>query len=379
MRRLLRALALSALLAVFCPAFAAAPAGPDDLLPGFEITVPDAADGLLEIVLPGEGMPDEALLRDLGLLSGDARPQLPDSLLTLDATDELLTQEMIGAGLAKIVVKRGIKTVKKLFKRAQAARAKRIALRNFPPKGCWGTMRVVSYNVGVFHKSGSDKTFMVADMLKEMKADVAGLQELDKGAARTGGVDQLHALSEALGGWNYRFAPAIPHDGGQYGIGIVSKRKYRILDSWTLSLDRGKGAEQRVLDVVEFPKFVLATTHLDHKSDAAQLAQAKAVNQALYARYGQTHKVVILCGDFNAKPTSRTVRELKKNWSIVSNQARTYDSSKPKQCIDYIMVMDNNSSYEIRYAAVPLKFDKGDVTQASDHLPVYVDIKPKRR
>ena len=357
MRRPLLALALAALLAAFCPAFAAAPAASGDGLPGFEITVPDDGDGLVELALP----------------------QLPDSLFTLDETNELLTQELIGAGLAKIVVKRGVKTVKKLLKKAQAARAKRIALRNFPPKGGWGTMRVVSYNVGVFHKSGFDKTFMVADMLKEMKADVAGLQELDNGAARTGSVDQLQALSSALGGWNYRFAPAIPFDGGQYGIGIVSRKKHRILDSWTMTLDRGKGAEQRALDVVEFPKFVLATTHLDHKSDAAQLAQAKAVNEALIRRYGQTHKVVILCGDFNAKPSSRTIRELKKNWTIVSNQAKTYDSSKPKQCIDYIMVLDNNSSYEIRYSAVPLKFDDGDVTQASDHLPVYVDIKPRRR
>ena len=43
------------------------------------------------------------------------------------------------------------------------------------------------------------------------------------------------------------------------------------------------------------------------------------------------------------------------------------------------MVLDNNSSYVLRHTAVPTKFDDGDVTQASDHLPVYVDIKPKRR
>lgn len=307
-------------------------------------------------------------------------PQAPDSLtLALDPSNELLTQDMIGAGLAKIVVKRGVKTVQKLLKKAQKARAKRIAMQNFPPKGCGATVRVVSYNVGVFHKSGLDKTYMVADMLREMKADVAGLQELDNGAARTGGVDQLRVLSDQLGGWNYRFAAAMPFDGGSYGVGVVSRRKFRILDSWSLPLERGKGAEQRVLNVVEYPKFVLATTHLDHRSDAAQLAQAKTITQALHERYGATHKVVILCGDFNAKPSSKTIRELKKNWTIVSNQARTYDSSRPKQCIDYIFVLDNNSSYEVTYSATPLKFDDGDVTQASDHLPVYVDIRPLRR
>ena len=43
------------------------------------------------------------------------------------------------------------------------------------------------------------------------------------------------------------------------------------------------------------------------------------------------------------------------------------------------MVLDNNSSYNLRSTAVATKFDKGDVTVASDHLPVFVDIKPKRR
>ena len=88
---------------------------------------------------------------------------------------------------------------------------------------------------------------------------------------------------------------------------------------------------------------------------------------------------MILCGDFNAKPNSRTIKEMKKNWTIVSAQNNTYDSSRPRQCIDYIMVLDNNSSYVLRHTAVASRFDDGDVTQASDHLPVYIDIKPKRR
>lgn len=337
----------------------------DAVLPLFEISEED--DGTVAIEAPLALLPE-----DLAALTGDS-PQVPDTV-SVDLTNELL-----GTGLAKIVVRKGVKSVKKLYKKAKAAREAKIAARNFPPKKGCGTLRIVSYNVGVFHKSGYDKMNMVADMLAEMKADAAGIRELDSCTVRTGGIYQLQAFADALGDWNYRFAPAIPHDGGTYGIGIVSKKKYRILDSWAMTLDRGKGSEQRALDVVEFPKFVLATTHLDHKSDAAQLAQAKAITLALSARYAGTHKVVILCGDFNAKPNSRTIKEMKKNWTIISAQNNTYDSSRPKQCIDYIMVLDNNSSYVLRHTAVASRFDDGDVTQASDHLPVYVDIKPKRR
>lgn len=368
-------LGLAALLSTLCfpvpaKAFSAESMPSSD----FEICVSDE-DGTVEIAAPMALLPsiDDDWLSPFAVASGAGTPQAPDTL-TVDMTNQLL-----GTGLAKIVVKKGVKSVKKLFKKAKTARAERIANRNFPRKGCFGTVRVVSYNVGVFTKSGYNKMNMVADMLNEMKADVAGIQELDSCAARTGGVYQLAEFADALGGWNYRFAQAIPNDGGSYGIGIVSKKKYRILDSWSMSLDRGRGAEQRALNVVEYPKFVLATTHLDHKSDATQLAQARKISEVLYARYAGTHKVVILCGDFNAKPNSKTIREMKKNWTIVSTQSNTYDSSRPRQCIDYIMVLDNNSSYVLRHTAVPTKFDDGDVTQASDHLPVYVDIKPKRR
>lgn len=310
---------------------------------------------------------------ELAVKGESGSPQAPDTL-SVDLTNQLL-----GTGLAKVVVKQGVKSVKKLYKKTQSTHAARAAQRNFPRKGGLGTVRVVSYNVGVFTKSGYNKLSMVTDMMHEMKADVIGLQELDSCAHRTDGHYQLEEFADALGGWNYRFAPAIPFDGGSYGIGIASRKKYRILDSWSMTLDRGKGAEQRALEVVEFPKFVLATAHLDHKSDAAQLAQAKKISEVLYNRYAPTHKVVILCGDFNAKPGSKTIKEMKKNWTIVSNQGNTYDSSRPKQCIDYIMVLDNASSYVLRHTAVASKFDDGDVTQASDHLPVYVDIKPKRR
>ena len=351
---------------------AAAETRSDAVLPLFEISISEEDDGLVAIDGPLALLPDhDGEWAELPV-PGDT-PQLPDTV-SVDLTNELL-----GTGLAKIVVRKGVKSVKKLYQKAKVARAKKIAARNFPRKNGFGTLRIVSYNVGVFHKSGYNKMNMVADMLNEMKADVAGIQELDSCATRTGGVYQLRAFADALGDWNYRFAPAIPFQGGTYGIGIVSKKKFRILDSWAMTLDRGEGAEQRALNVVEFPKFVLAATHLDHRSDAAQLAQAKAITEALSARYAGTHKVVILCGDFNAKPGSKTIRELKKNWTIVSAQNNTYDSSRPKQCIDYIMVLDNNSSYVLRHTAVASKFDDGDVTQASDHLPVYIDIKPKRR
>ena len=127
------------------------------------IDIYEDEDGIVEI----SGALDLLPAIDEGFLNPRAEgPQAPDTL-SVDLTNELL-----GAGLVKVVVRKGVKSVKKLFKKAKASHAARVAARNFPRKGCFGTVRVVTYNVGVFTKSGFDRTAMAADMLREMKADV---------------------------------------------------------------------------------------------------------------------------------------------------------------------------------------------------------------
>ena len=295
--------------------------------------------------------------------------------MPIDTLDVSMTNELLGTGLAKVIVRKGVKKVTKTIK--EAAKSGKFK-RTYPAKGPFGTLRIVTYNVGTFTKSGASKMDMAARMMKEMRADAIGLCELDSCTTRTGGTYQLADFADAMGGWNYSFARAIPYQTGSYGIGVASKRKFKVIDSWSMSLDKGKGSEQRALSVMEYDKFILATTHLDSKSADARLAQAKKINEALVMRYGPTHKVVILCGDFNEKPSGKAIKELKKNWTIVSQQGDTYSSQRPHQCIDYVMVLNNNSSYAIKRSAVCKEFKKGKASESSDHLPVYVDIKPKR-
>lgn len=50
-------------------------------------------------------------------------------------------------------------------------------------------------------------------------------------------------------------------------------------------------------------------------------------------------KPVFLAGDFNAKPDSSEISELKKGFSILSDTSKpTYRADNPTECIDYIMV-----------------------------------------
>ena len=238
-----------------------------------------------------------------------------------------------------------------------------------------GSLRLATYNVGVFSKSGTNTTGMVAAMARELGVSALSMNELDSCNTRHN-VFQIKLFAEAMGGWDYTFAQALDYKGGGYGIGIASDPSLQLQKRFRLKLDRGDGSEQRALAVCEFRDFVFCSTHLDHKSKTAQLAQAAAITEWIKATYGNTDKPVFLCGDFNALPTSETISYMKREWTILSPFDFTYPASQPVKCIDYIMVYRNAASrVELLEAEVPVAFKSGDVRVASDHLPVYVDVK----
>lgn len=77
----------------------------------------------------------------------------------------------------------------------------------------------------------------------------------------------------------------------------------------------------------------------------------------------------------NAEPNSETIQMLKTCWDILSVEGNTYSSHNPDKCIDFILQLKNGVKCEVIESKVPTVFHTGDVTQASDHLPIYVDVK----
>lgn len=239
-----------------------------------------------------------------------------------------------------------------------------------------GTIRIVQYNIGAFSKELENSAPMIADMMREIKADAVCLNELDSCNGRHR-VDQCKEFADEMGGWNCRFSRAMPYRGGAYGVGIVTPE--RIVRSFTIALPKGQGSEPRACCVVELDEYVLAATHLDYKHAPSMLEQARILTERLASEYSESGKLVILAGDMNSLPESEVIAELKKSWTVVSAQDFSFSSDKEYECIDYIMVLDNGAKYSVKSTAVLKKFASGDVTLASDHLPVYVDIKPARK
>ena len=241
-----------------------------------------------------------------------------------------------------------------------------------------GITRLVSYNVGIFTKYTDGSYQMIADMMTEAKADLIGISELDSCTVRTKRVFQLKQFAELMGKeWSYAYSRAMAYQGGAYGDGIACREKP--LRVFAAPLPQGDGAEPRVMVVMEFGKYVFATTHLDHVSTLAQAGQVDEINKVIKREFGDSKKPVLLGGDFNARPDSPTIARLETGWTILTPHGATdftHSSQTPNKCIDYIMLWNGNGAKcEVAAAKIMFDFNKGDIKQASDHIPVMVDVK----
>lgn len=237
-------------------------------------------------------------------------------------------------------------------------------------RGTDRTVRLMTYNVGVFDKYEASGIRLTAAIVRELEPDVLVMNEVDSCAGRTGGKDQLRVFARKAGRYEGIFAPALkPFMGGAYGIAQAWRKQRVPVGTFRMVLPKGDGSEPRALVAVEYEDMVVAGTHLDHKSKAAQMEQARIITDTLKAMY--SGKPVFLCGDFNAVPDGPTIMYMRENWDILSPAKATYSD----KCIDYIMVLKGSAEYEVVAADVPVSFDAGSAYEASDHLPVYVDVR----
>src|SRR5512136_2750485 len=95
---------------------------------------------------------------------------------------------------------------------------------HIPPKADSGlTFRVMSYNI--HHGEGLDGKVdlqRIAELIKRERADLVGLQEVDKGTARTGRRDFPAELA-ALTGMTCVFSNNYPYQGGEYGNALLTR------------------------------------------------------------------------------------------------------------------------------------------------------------
>ena len=236
-----------------------------------------------------------------------------------------------------------------------------------------GSLRVMAYNVGAFSKYMQNSTSMVADMILEVKADVVGLNELDSINLRHK-VNQVAALAQELGGWKWYFGRAMDYREGAYGNGVVVPKNVNIIDKYFVTLPKTSKAdsEQRSIAVIETDTYVMAACHME----GAALNQVQVVNSWVDKKYRNYNKPVFFVGDMNAVVGSDHILGLEQQFTIISSKENSVGPvDAPTRCIDYVFHYKKSTPVTVTGSATMKRFRNGDPAKASDHLPVYADVK----
>ena len=208
-----------------------------------------------------------------------------------------------------------------------------------------------------------------AKVISLIDTDVIALQELDK-FTTWHPHDQLQELADRTGMKPY-YCKTIDYRGGDYGIGILSKREPLRTVSGDLP-----GTEARKFFLAEFDDYIFIATHLCHLETTNRAQSVEIINAYIAANYASYTKPIFLAGDFNeSNMSSEMMVKLKEKWEIISTSSNTFMNTATPKRIDYIVLYKGNkAACEVLGTAVP-SYDEINVNKVSDHLPVLVDIK----
>lgn len=228
------------------------------------------------------------------------------------------------------------------------------------------TLKTATYNVhNVVGLDGKRDYDRIAETIFAENVDVVALQELDCKTKRSGGLDVLAELATRTKMFG-EFGPAIDFQGGQYGIGVLSKEKPLKSEHFPLP---GR-EEKRCLLVVEFEKYVFCCSHWSLNAED-RAATAKIITE----KAKTLKKPVILCGDFNATPEEESMKTLAQTWTILTPDAPTFPADEPEIRIDYICGFDPTGQIDANaWADAVVSARVVDEPVASDHAPVVVEI-----
>lgn len=237
-------------------------------------------------------------------------------------------------------------------------------------KNVESSVSVLSYNIHHANppsRPGIIDLQAIAKVIQQEHPDLVALQEVDVFTGRSGkSVNQAAELGR-LTGMNHYFAKAIDHDGGEYGVAILSKYPMEDTKHFPLPTIESTGGERRTLAVATIvlpgnKRVIFACTHLDaQRNDTNRVQQVQHIKEVL----GTEKKPVIIAGDFNAEPGSGVVQSLDDVFQrgCAGNCGFTIPEINPSKEIDFIAYKPSKSFNVKEYKVV-------EETYASDHRPV---------
>jgi len=230
------------------------------------------------------------------------------------------------------------------------------------------TLRVMSYNI--HHGEGLDKQLdleRIAAIIRAARPDLVALQEVDRNTARTHRVDQPARLAE-LTGMQVVFEKNIDLQGGEYGNAVLSRLPVVRHQNHHLPKLAPPSEQRGLLEVhVRWDQgtVIFFATHFDHRPDEGERLASVGVLRDLIATYPANP--VIVAGDLNARPSSRTIMEaatfLRDTHAADDDPGYSFPADTPSKRIDYIL--HNGHAAFTRTQCFVL-----DEPVASDHRPI---------
>lgn len=220
--------------------------------------------------------------------------------------------------------------------------------------------RLMTYNIK--HASGVDgikSLDRIAAVVERYQPDVVALQEVDSMTRRCP-QDQIRDLAEKTGYHGY-FMTCVDYFGGGYGNGVLSKE--RAISVQRIPLPCRK--EPRGMLLVEFKNYYFASVHLSLVAED-RVTSVEIIRDLV----SKLNKPVFVAGDLNVKPTERAMLDMKAFFRFLSDPTRfTFPSNDPTVCGDHVMCYGAETTVLKQF----IDYDN----LASDHLPLYVDVKYK--
>lgn len=224
------------------------------------------------------------------------------------------------------------------------------------------TLRLMTYNIKNANGMDDVRSFQrIANVINNASPDVVAVQEVDSMTHRSGQKYVLGEIAERTQMHAY-FAPAIDYDGGKYGVGLLTKQAPIRLQTMPLP---GR-EEARTLILAEFEDYIYCCTHLS-LTEEDRMESLKVLKTFA----DSSKKPFFLAGDMNAEPESAFIKELQKEYQIISNPKQpTFPAPEPKETIDYIASLKQNAA---GFAVISARVLNEPV--ASDHRPLLVVLR----
>jgi len=256
-------------------------------------------------------------------------------------------------------------------------------------RGARANARVLVYNIHAGKDAaGVDNLERVAALVRETRADLVLLQEVDRGTRRSGGVDQVATLERATG-LRAAFGRTLDYDGGQYGIALLSRWPIGGDTLVPLRVDppqqrAGGSYEPRgaLVAQVAIPDVIarVVNTHLDASGQdhyrRQEIASMQAIVAGLRGRLADSSgmpALVVAGGDFNAEPGSAVhAAAVAAGWRDAwlecgdGTPGLTFPAKAPVKRIDYLWLTGTTRCTSARVVG-------GEV---SDHRGLLVTVRP---